>query len=382
MIRVLHLGSPTALYGAERWILALARYLDPQAVESVVAAVRDDPSLHAPLCAGAAQLGLRTHVFDAFGRVNWRAVTALRRFLVDERVDVLHTHGYKTDLIGLFATRGTACRLVTTPHGWSVDAGFKLVVYEWLDRAVFPFFDAVVPLSQKLYDELARFAPTRRRLHLIQNGVDIGEIDAVAELAPEARRWREEGRFVIGYVGQLIPRKGLATLLRAFAALPPGKRVLAIVGEGEQRAELEQLAGALGVAGSVEFLGFRADRLALLKGFDAFVLPSQLEGIPRCLMEAMAARVPIVASDIPGCRELVAHERTGLLVPCDDAAALAAALARMDEAAARERFAAAARDEVERSYSAAAMARRYEALYRSLVGGADAGAVAAGAASP
>ena len=376
-LRVMQLGSPTGLYGAERWILALVRHLDAADVEAHVGVIRDAPDLKAPLCGEAARLGLRTHVIDAPGRVNWGAVAQLREYLVANDVHILHTHGYKTDLIGLLATRGTSCRIVSTPHGWSVHAGMALRIYEALDRAVFPFFDAVAPLSDALYSELARSSGTRRKLHLIRNGVDISEIDGVHALAEEASEWKRTGQFVIGYIGQLITRKGLAALLRAFAALPWQDKKLALIGEGEQRAELESLARELGIDRDVTFFGFRGDRLALLKGFDVFVLPSHLEGIPRCLMESMAARVPIVASDIPGCRDLIVPGETGLLFPVDDVEALVARLGECRDPGFRERLARNARVLVDDKYSAASMAAQYRDLYRTLVP-AGSSAVASG----
>ncbi len=106
---------------------------------------------------------------------------------------------------------------------------------------------------------------------------------------------------MVGYIGRLIPAKGLVALLDAFALLDLPSKKLAIVGEGPQREELEAYAAAKGLRECVSFFGFRSDRLAFLKGFDVFVLPSRSEGIPRCLMEAMAASVAVLASDIPGC---------------------------------------------------------------------------------
>ncbi len=365
-LRVMQLGSPTGLYGAERWILALVRHLDRADIESIVGVIRDAPDLTAPLCVEAARDGLRTHVIEAPGRVNWSAVTGLREYLLTNDVHILHTHGYKTDLVGLLATRGTPCRIVSTPHGWSVQAGLALRVYEALDRAVFPFFDAVAPLSDALYSDLAKSARTRSKLHLIRNGVDISEIDAVAQVAEEITAWKRAGAFVFGYVGQLIARKGLVTLLHAFARLQcPGKK-LALLGEGEQRAELEALAQSLGVGADVKFFGFRNDRLSLLKGFDVFVLPSHLEGIPRCLMESMAAGVSVIATDIPGCRDLIDHGKTGLLFPVDDVAALTACMEETRDAEVRTRFAASGRALVLARYSAASMAAQYRDLFREL----------------
>jgi glycosyltransferase involved in cell wall biosynthesis len=367
--RVLQLGSPTGLYGAEHWILALIRHLDPNEVETTVSVIRDDPALEAPLCEVARREGFRTFVIEAPGRFNWSAVRQLREYIVANNIDVLHTHGYKMDIAGLLATRGTQCRLMTTPHGWSTKAGLALRIYEGIDRAIFPFFDAVVPLSEKLVEELRSLPGMRKRLKLIRNAVDISEIDSIPDVAPPVAAWREQGQFVVGYVGQLIPRKGLPVLLEAFARLDAPNKKLALVGDGPQREELERQVRALGIGADVSFFGFRSDRLAFLKGFDVFVLPSRLEGIPRCLMESMAARVSVVASDIPGCNDLVRPEENGILFPMDDVAALTRSLTRLQDSAERARLSANARDFVMAEYSAAAMARRYQDLYRQLLDG-------------
>jgi glycosyltransferase involved in cell wall biosynthesis len=374
-LRVLQMGSPTGMYGAERWIMALVRHLDPARIESRVGVILDDLSQPAPLVQAAAAAGFGTHVVPAPGRINWAAVRGLRDVIVRERIDVLHTHFYKTDLIGLLAVRGTGCRIVTTPHGWSTDAGLALRAYEALDRAIFPFFDAVVPLSQDLHDGLRRLPGIR--LHLIRNGVDLGEVEQTVDLAPEAREWRAAGDFVVGYVGQLIARKGLDVLFRAFAAAEVPNKRLVLVGQGDQRAELEALAATLGIADRTHFLGFRDDRIAVMRGFDVFALPSRLEGIPRCLMESMAAGVPIVASDIPGCRDLVEHDRTGLLFRLDDVDALRTQLELLRDGERRARYAAAAHTLVNERYSARAMAEAYEQLFIELASGTPAHATRA-----
>lgn len=367
-IRVLQLGSPTGLYGAERWILALIRHLDKSQINSIVGVVRDDPKFNPPLIQHAKELGFDTHMIEAPGRFNWKSVTELRKYLVNQNVDVLHTHFYKTDIIGLLAAYCTDCHLVTTPHGWSVKAGVTLKIYEAIDRRAFKWFDAVVPLSDDLYDRLQ--STIGSRLKMIPNGVDISEIDSVIQLAPEVRAWRERREFVIGYIGQLIARKGLDVLLRAFAALrvQEGRPTrLVIVGDGDQRVTLENLSHSLGISEHVNFLGYRIDRLAILKGFDVFALPSCLEGVPRCLMEAMAARIPVVASDIPGSRDLVVPGKTGLLFPLGNVAALTTMLGEVAKEPLRSQLATAGREKILLDYSATTMARRYTEIYRELV---------------
>jgi glycosyltransferase involved in cell wall biosynthesis len=366
-LRVLHLGSPTGLYGAERWIIALVRHLDVDEVESVVGVIRDQPGYRAELCEQAALYGAKTHTFDSFGRFNLTSVTQLRRFIRERQIDIVHTHGYKTDLVGLLATAGTPCRIISTPHGWTVEAEFKLKVYEAIDRLSFAFMSAVAPLSDQLHRELMRMPWLRRRLHPIRNGVDLSEVHAAPASCPEMEAFATKGEFRLGYIGRLHQSKGLDYLVRALALIPERSVRLCLIGEGPMRDELGKLAKQLGVADRVTFFGYRPDRLSFLKQMDAFVLPSLSEGIPRCVLEAMAANVAVIATDIPGCRPLVHDGRTGLLVPVCDAAALATAIAKLAGAPAlRARLAAAGKTLVETEFSAAIMATRYQELYRNV----------------
>lgn len=370
-IRVLQLGSPTGLYGAERWILALVNNIDRDKIDVEVAAILDDATLNAELCKQAERIGIPATIFEAYGKFNWSAVKQLRAHIVRNGIDILHTHGYKTDIIGALAVRGTHCKIITTPHGWTANAGYKLKIYETLDRGAFYFFDGIVPLSEQLYDGLKSIPFLRRKLRLIPNGVDLSDIDQVPEIAGEIRNWKSNGYFVIGYVGRLIHGKGLDILLRALAKMESKEWRLAIVGDGELRNELFQQACESGLEDHVRFFGFRSDRLAFLKGFDAFVLPSLSEGIPRCLMEAMACRVPVITSNIPGCVDLVQHGQTGLLF---DVGHVDSLLKRMNEMIAdvrtREKLKINARQLIVEKYSAAHMARQYVELYKGLAQGA------------
>lgn len=367
-IRVLHLGGPVGLFGAERWILALGRHLPSHLVQSFIGVVKDVAGGEPPLSEHAQRLGLPVVVIDAPGRLSLAAIPALRAFIREHAVDILHTHGYKTDILGVLATRGLACRLVSTPHGWSTAAGPKLRLYEALDRLAFGFCDRVVPLSEDLMAGLRRLPWVGARARLIPNGVDLSEITASTEVAREVAEFRAEGGRVVGYVGQLIPRKRIDTLIRAMAQIGDSGARLYLVGDGPARAELQALAEGLGLGAHVRFTGFRDDRLAYLRGFDVFALPSALEGIPRSVMEAMGAAIPVVASDIEGNRALVRTGETGLLFPVGDEAALAAALRTLlNDKPLRGRLAASARGLVHERFSATRMAYDYLHLYQELL---------------
>jgi len=374
LLKVLQLGSPAGLYGAERWILALVKHLDPNQVKTIVGVIRDSSIDEVPLCAEAEKLGFATAIIEAHGRFNFSAVRKLKKYIIEQQIDILHTHFYKTDLIGLLATRGTNCKLVSTPHGWSTKADFKLWCYEQLDRLIFPFMDAVVPLSEDLYiplaarDRLFRRSKATSNVKLINNGVDLSEVKECNTVAMELQDWREQGEFIIGYIGQLIPRKGLDVLLNALAKLGFEVRWrLALIGEGEQRHELEKLAEELGIRERVSFFGYRKNRLEFLRGFDVFVLPSTLEGIPRCLMEAMAAKKLVLASDIPGCNGLVQHQNNGLLFGCDDVSCLVEQLQQIiNNSDVYSGLAYAGYTYVSENYSAGRMAEEYQRVYVQL----------------
>lgn len=369
-IRVLQLGSPAGLYGAERWILALVRHLDPAKVTSVVGAIKDVPGpAKPPLVLEAAALGFETLVIQAPGRINLSGVRKLRKYILANQIDILHTHWYKTDIIGLLSVMGTRCKIISTPHGWSRQAGFILKCYEMMDRMVFPFLDAVVPLSPDLYDRLEKIPFLKKKMTLIQNGVDITEIQSCTNIHPQLIQWKEQGMFVIGYIGQLIHRKGLDVLFDALSKLDKNLAwKLALVGDGPLRHYLETLTKQFEISDNVIFFGFQNHRLEFLNGFDVFVLPSRLEGIPRCLMEALAAQIPVISSDIPGSAELIKDGTTGYLFKSEDTDHLlqkiTAVSTHYPEA---KKMASTGKQAVCNDYSAGRMALAYERLYKQVL---------------
>lgn len=366
-MRILQLGSPTGLYGAERWILALVNNIQVPDIEIVVAVIQDDPVLNADLCKEAEKIGIPTKIFKAYGKINFSAVKQVKEYLLKDKINILHTHGYKTDIIGLLASRGVDCKLVTTPHGWSKDAGFKLRVYEVADQLAFHFFDAVVPLSEEIYNDLSCIPFLKKKLHLIKNGVDLKDVISVRNISAELEKWRANNYFIIGYIGQLIQRKGLDILLRAVSKLKGVEWRLALVGEGPEKANLVRLSADLNIEDKIRFFGFREDRISFLRGFDIFALPSRLEGVPRCLMEAMAINIPIIASDIPGCRDLIKQKETGLLFKCNDVDDLYRTFCTLlSDKDLRIHLSSNAKKLVENFWSASAMAEHYCKLYSDL----------------
>ena len=376
-IRVLQLICPTGYYGAERWVNALLSAQVEGEVEhhlaiTVEPGISEEVLNHCPLQKD------RQHRLAMTSKFDWRVIGRLVRLIRRERIHIVHTHGYKSDILGIIVARWAGVRSVCTPHGFENSTDRKLRAYLWLGGKTFRHFDWVCPLSPQIKQELMeRYKVKANIIRLINNGVDLVEVEralqapASTELTITRNSIDEpEQLFTIGYIGQLISRKNLEATLTAFHEFHekhPASR-LVLIGGGDQYQLLEQKSKALGLTKSVSFMGFRSDRLALLTQFDAFVLTSSLEGIPRCLMEAMAAEVCVTAFSIPGVDILLKDGKTGRLVPYGDTTALAQCWEELaGDSEARKHLAIAGKAFVYAHFSATAMAMSYMALYQDLM---------------
>lgn len=362
-LHVLHLIGSSGLYGAERWILALMRALDRQAIQTTLMNLVDVESKISDVVVAARQRGLNALDYYTGGTLNPLAALRLARWVCRHRVAIIHGHGFKSDVLGLLAARFSGRKILTTPHGWSLERDKKLRFYEQVDRSIFRFMDTVCPLSPDL-EKSVKCHSGATPVRLILNGVDMEEAKSVA---PSQRT--DQGATVVGYIGQLIERKNLNTLLTAIAKLTKeGHKIrLIVIGNGPQESELKKETARLTLTDQVDFLGFRSDAIALLKSLDVFVLPSLMEGIPRCIMEAMAAGIPVIASAIPGNTALVRNGDTGLLFAPRDSHDLAEKIRHVilhqPEASA---MAVRAFQRIDREFSSRRMAAEYHLLYQEL----------------
>ena len=360
-IRIAHLIGSTGIYGAERWILAQLRYMGRHRAHASLINLVDQPGKSSAIVSEAQKLGYDAADFYTGGRFNPFGVLRLARMLRQREFSVLHSHGYKSDVMGLLAGKLARTKLVSTPHGWSHEKDKKLALYERLGRVCLKLFDRICPLSPSLYKDLCTSGIKTSQMRLILNGVDIREIDAAPAKA------KLNGKKRIGYIGQFIERKNLDNLIEAFVRLGRHDCELLLIGDGPSRQKLVRYIETINGRSAVHCPGYTTKRLEDLKGLDVFVLPSLLEGIPRCIMEAHAAMVPVVATDIDGIRALVKPGETGLLVSPGDPDALAAAINHvLNSPELARKLALAGRKLIEERFSAARMARQYETLYLSL----------------
>jgi glycosyltransferase involved in cell wall biosynthesis len=245
-----------------------------------------------------------------------------------------------------------------------------------LQRLTYRLAHRIVANSHAAGAQVVDEGVPRSRLSVIPNGIDL------SCYLPRSPRTQ---RRVVTTVANLRKEKGHEVLLDAAAIVARHfpDVTFRLAGGGPMRSMLEQQARALGLGSVVQFLGHREDVPAVLHEADVFVLPSRTEAFPNGLMEAMAASLPVVASDVGGIPELVEHERNGLLVPVGDAPALAAAIVRLArESELADSLARAARQTIESRYAFDRMVASFEALYEGEVEAAAAVAVRRGRDMP
>jgi glycosyltransferase involved in cell wall biosynthesis len=360
-IRVIHMHSTLGIYGAERWTLALLKHIDREKFDLGVVSIGTKEG------ADSFYQQLIAEGFSAFhislpGKLNPRAILKLRDIIRLEKTDIFHTHGFKADVLGYMATRGTTVRLVSTIHGWSEDESRLIRFYEAVSRAFLKHFDCVYPLSPALHQTLQQRGFDPHRLRLVLNSVDLSGL----EFRINPRNSMDP--FSVLFVGRICRPKGVFDLVEAFSlAKLPASSHLHIVGDGEDVGELETFIGDLGIADKVTLAGATSSVPEYLADSHVLVLPSYAEGIPRAIMEAFAAGTPVVGTDIPGIRQLIEDEVTGLLAPVGDTGPLARAIERLCNNPELARLMAEnARLVVEKSYSAKRMAQDFQSEYREL----------------
>jgi glycosyltransferase involved in cell wall biosynthesis len=289
-------------------------------------------------------------------------VWKLARLLKRNAIDVVHSHMYEANLVGVLAARlARVPVVVTSEHGKNP---WKTRAQRWVERTVISRFAHRRICVSKDILEIRRDVDgvPERKLTYIPNGTEIG----MAGVSPPRTR------FVFGTIGRLVSAKDYATLIKAMGRLrDKGYPVhLYIVGDGPERAALESEIAALGLDSMIDLTGFQSDARAWLGRFHAFVLSSVREGQPMALLEAMASGLPIVATRVGGIPDTIAAGAEGLIVEPGDPAGLAGAMETLvlDEKTCQE-LGEGARARCRREFSIQAICDRYLQVYDAVARG-------------
>jgi glycosyltransferase involved in cell wall biosynthesis len=364
-VPVVHIAESTGWAGGERYLLALARELDRKRFRLSVIVPDDGPlveRLHA--------LEIETCRVPLNDRqVSPRALRALLRALQQLRPVIVQSHGARSNVYTRLAARYAGVPIVlSTVHNSLFDyevAGWRRRLYVLAERLTSPLADRIVAVSEAIARDLVeRYRIDAGRTVVVHNGIDAWAFRPARGAATVRAELRVPGdRHVILMAGRMTAQKGWDVLLEAAARLAAVRTDLfwLLVGDGPLRAALTRRAAELAVP--VSFTGARADMADVLGCADVVVLASRSEGLPFTLLEAMALGKPVVATRVGGVPEVVEDGRSGRLVPRDDAAALAAAVAAVVDAPDAVAMGARGRVRVQTAFTLDGMVRGIERVY-------------------
>jgi len=362
-LKVLQVVTTLARGGAQATVMA-SRDMSSYGVSVVVASGLDDPGegtywseVNSDRCSLGEVVAIPSMHRGLNLMADIKAVMELVAVMRDYRPDLVHTHSAKAGLLGRLAAKVVGIPVVHTVHGWSVasptwrppapkqltriqramvsllywGSARSMVVIERIMARLTNALVVVSPLDAEAGLAMKIGTPTKYRV--IRSGVDLG---VSARARHDQYRIRsvfgngatDPDQFVVGTVARLVAQKDLEVLIDGyseFAQCNPNSS-LVVIGEGPELDSLKCRAESKAVGDRVVFVGAHLDAARLVAGFDVFVLTSRWEGLPRSLVEAMSARVPVVATPVGSVPELVVDGKTGRTIPVGDPAAVTESL--------------------------------------------------------
>lgn len=369
--RIVFLVSTLDVGGAENVLAEVVNGLPTERFESRLYFLREPGTIGSSLLEGGVEGEHSMEAFRGDPRAGWRLRGALRRFGPDVLFSLDHHNAVFWG--GLCKESGLTPRWVVGSHSTGRVGGHS---FSLRDRMFLGSIDRLIALSRSHASYLSTVESIpRARISIIENGIDVdyygvrdeGSVENVRRslgLSPNDR--------VVIMVASLRPEKGHEALLEATTLLVADGRTVKvlIVGDGPRRAELESIREARGLSDHVAFLGERRDVRELLHVADVLALPSHpvVETLPLCVLEAMAAGVPVVASAVGSLPDLIEDRVNGLLIGPADVGGLRRAICHIiDESQESADMARRARETVRKRYTSRRMVEGYGALFESLV---------------
>jgi glycosyltransferase involved in cell wall biosynthesis len=360
-LRLCLFTSTSVIGGTERMALEFIRHCDRRRIAPHLMTLLSG----GPLIEEASRLGSPALLLDWRGRIDFRAMVRFREYIHKHRITMLHNFGLRGELVARLLAPRSVTHMVS---GIRDTDPWRRWPHVWADRLTagrINLFIANSEVARQATIARERFRPDR--LITIHNGIELERIDKASPATLPHAGVR------IACLANLKPeKKGHDILFAAIRRLLPSQPGLRVecIGRDLSGGAIPASAADLVAVGAVAFHGYVADVAPILRACDMAVLPSRYESFPASLLEAMAARLPIVATTVGGIPEMITDGTEGLLVPPDDVDALARAIGRLAANwALRHAMGAAARSRVERQFTIGHMVRRLEDVYTALAEG-------------
>jgi glycosyltransferase involved in cell wall biosynthesis len=366
-ISVCHIASGERWAGAEAQVATVLKTLARRSDVRVCAVLLNEGRLADEIRAAGIEVGVFPREENSF----WRTYLRACLFLKDRKIQVLHSHRYKENLLAvLLKLRLRNPVLVRTQHGSPEPGGWRYRLVYRIDHATAPAVDKVISVSSHLQSYLLTYLKPSQ-IAVIHNGIDLKEVRSALS-KPDAKRRLgiAPDAPVVGIVARLDKVKRhdlfLRTAVEIARALPDA--VFVVAGSGVEQSRLAEMAQSLGISGRVKFLGHRPDSYDVMRALDVLLVTSDHEGLPLAVLEAMALGTVVVSRQVGGIPEVIRNGSEGLLVDSDDAAMLARSCIRnLRDDGLRDMLAANARRRMIREFSAESNAEQLVHMYRVIL---------------
>jgi glycosyltransferase involved in cell wall biosynthesis len=371
-IKVLHFVDSGGLYGAESVILNLSREMRAgEKYEPIIGCIVSQSSEQCDLHDKALEIGIQSKKLVIRNALVFFDLLLVALKLTRLGIQIIHSHGYKPSVYGYIITMITPTKITATCHLWFLqgEIPIKMRMMIRLELQLYKFFPVIVAVSEPIKETLVLQGVNSNKIKVVNNGIVLDDYMQVNEDIREllkASMQIEKGQLCIINVGRLNPQKNQSAIIDAAAILSinDNKLKFLIVGDGELYNDLQQQVKDNNLQQIVHLLGFRTDVKQLLQLADIFILPSLDEGMPMALLEAVACRIPVIATPVGDIQNLIRNDYSGVLIKNSDATEIVNGINQILESEdSGRKFADNAIESLHKMYSSKVMYKSYTEIY-------------------
>ncbi len=314
--KVAHVTFDMRIGGAEQVIANLIENTNHKYILSIICL--EQPT--GPFGRNLIEKGYQIISFNRKPGFDFSLVRHIRNYIIDNNIDILHCHQYTPYVYGLFASAFTSTKIIFTEHGrfYPDKKKIKRVLF---NPVLSLLTDSVTAISSATRDALVEYENfSRKKIMVVYNGIDDAMYTTPSDTNVRQSLGIKPEDFVLGTVARLDPIKNHKMMIKSLGIVRKSypNTFLVLVGDGQERKNLESFVSSLGLSSHVIFTGFKEDIHNYLKAIDIFLLTSFSEGTAMTLLEAMASSLPCIATNVGGNPEIVRNGETGFIVPNDD----------------------------------------------------------------
>ncbi|HWK56126.1 MAG TPA: glycosyltransferase [Parapedobacter sp.] len=365
-LKILHTIRQGKIGGGESHVLDLVTHLNSIHFESVILAFT-----YGPMVSLLTQKGFKVYVIETTRPFDFRIWPKVKKILATEKIDILHAHGTRAASNTILSAKRLGLTTIYTVHGWSFHKNQNfLIKFIRIKSEQFLVRKSDITLcvsENNMKEGKAKFA--MERTCVIKNGVDQHKFSLNRQFKDiRTELGIDRSVTLVGFIGRITEQKDPGTLIKAIALLPNDANIrFLIVGNGDMKKTIVDMATSLNVSEKIVFQDFRQDVPDLLNAIDIFCLPSLWEGLPIAVLEAMAMGKAVIATAVDGTKEIITHQHNGLLIATKRSDQLANAIQKLTEKKIeREMLGKEALNTISTNYNIQKMVNKIESVYSTV----------------